>query len=236
MRKYILVGLLCALAGFGHAQTPRRDSLGSVILLKVTPLALFDVDNTIQVGIELPLPNPAWTVQQEMGYGHSSFNLWYGEREQHPDRETWRFRSQIRYYFLKQNQRSLYLAGEYLFKKNSEERFDAVGMDCTFGQFGRQCAYFQNKNTHLGRFVNAFHFKFGGQFPIGERWFMDAYVGLGLRGLRVRYLGMDNNQQVDQDPGFFSLRTNRPGIYGPFGSASLGIHLGYRLGGKAAEL
>jgi hypothetical protein len=97
------------------------------MILKITPLALFDIDNTIQGGIELPLHNPAWTMQQEFGYGHSAFNLWQGEREQHPDRETWRFRTQIRYYFLKNNQRSPYIAGEYLLKKTARNCSKPLG-------------------------------------------------------------------------------------------------------------
>lgn len=228
MRGCFFLGALLLLTGTVHAQRVGPDTLGSASYLKITPLALFDIDNTIQVGLELPLPNPAWTMQQEAGYGHSAFNLWQGEREKHPDRETWRFRTQIRYYFLKQNQRSSYLAGEYLFKKNSEERFHAVGMDCAEGQFGPTCAYFRNQETHLGRFVNAFHLKFGGQFPIGKRWMMDLYVGLGIRGLRVRYLSAVANELPFEN--IFDIRTNRPGVYEPSGSLSSGFHLGYRLG------
>lgn len=235
MRSLFLIGLLWMTIGYCDAQPSQRDTLGSVIILKITPLALFDIDNTIQGGIELPLHNPAWAVQQEFGYGHSAFNLWQTERELYPDRETWRFRTQLRYYFLRNNQRSPYIAGEYLLKKNSEERFQAVGIDCTGDPFNRQCAYFQNRETHLSRIVNAFHLKFGGQFAIGERFYLDIYMGFGLRGLNVRYLGLDANESAQPANNFFSLRTNRPGTYGPTGSGSFGVHFGYQLGQKVGR-
>jgi hypothetical protein len=96
------------------------------------------------------------------------------------------------------------------------------------GQFGRTCAYFHNQHTHMRRFVNAFHVKFGGQFPIGARWTMDTYIGLGLRGLRVRYLSPAPNEMPFEH--LFGIRTSRPGIYRPHGSLSVGFHFGYRLG------
>jgi hypothetical protein len=117
-------------------------------------------------------------------------------------------------------------------QKNSQELFQAVGIDCTNDPFDRQCAFFQNRETHLRRIVNAFHVKFGGQFAIGERLYLDIYMGLGLRGLNVRYLGINTNESVQPAGNFFSIRTNRPGIYGPVGSGSFGVHFGYQLGQK----
>ncbi|GHB65201.1 DUF3575 domain-containing protein [Persicitalea jodogahamensis] len=228
MRKCLTLVWLILAGTNTFAQIPKPDSLGAIIILKITPLALFDLDNTVQVGLEVPMKNPAWTIQQEAGYGHSAFNLWYGERRQHPDRETWRFRTQIRYYFRQQNQNSPYLAGEYLFKKNSEEKYESVGVDCTNGPFG-PCAYFQNRATHLGRFVSAFHVKWGWQFPMGERMTFDTYVGGGIRSLTVRYLSLPENAQINNGRGFFDFRTDRPGRYGPLPSFSAGFHFGWRL-------
>lgn len=228
MKKWWLLIGWVLLGTVAQAQIPRPDTLGSIIILKITPLALFDLDNTVQVGLEVPLRNPAWTIQQELGYGHSAFNLWYGERRQYPDRETWRFRSQIRYYFRKRNQNSAYIAGEYLFKKNSEEKFESVGMDCLNGQFG-PCAYFQNRDVHLGRFINAFHAKWGGQIVIGEHMLMDIYLGFGIRSLVVRYLGVPKSDTPDIGRDFFPVRTDRIGRYHPTGSFSMGFHFGWRL-------
>jgi hypothetical protein len=228
--RVIFLGVLfvCSLRVI-QAQIPPPDTLGSVIILKITPLALFDLDNTVQGGVEVPLRNPAWTVQQEVGYGHSAFNLWSGEREEHPRRETWRSRSQIRYYFRKRNQKSAYIAGEYLFKKNSEEKFESVGYECIGGQFNQQCAYFKNQKVHLGRFVNAFHLKWGGQITMSERWLLDMYLGFGIRALNVRYLGLPRNTITNDRFDFFNIRTDNPGRYRPTGSFSLGVHVGYRL-------
>jgi len=230
LRKCCLLPLLAFAGTVSYAQIPKPDTLGSVIILKITPLALFDLDNTVQLGVEVPLKNPAWTLQQELGYGHSAFNLWYNERQRYPDRETWRFRTQIRYYFLKQNRNSPYMAGEYLLKKNSEERYEAVGMDCATDRFGgRNCAYFQNRSVHLARFVNAFHLKLGWQFSIGERMSFDTYVGGGIRALRVKYVGLPSNSFFNGRRDFLTFRNDWPGRYGPTPSLSAGFHLGYRL-------
>ncbi len=229
MKKYGLLLSLSLAGSVCFAQIPKPNTLGSVIILKITPLALFDLDNTVQIGLEVPLRNPAWTIQQELGYGHSAFNLWYGERIEHPNRETWRSRTQLRYYFRDQNRNSPYLAGEYLFKLNREKKYESVGMECANGQFG-PCAYFQNRDTHLGRFVNAFHVKWGWQFPMGKRMTFDTYVGGGIRALNVRYLGLpeDTRRNVNNTD-FFDIRTNRIGRYGPMGSFSMGFHLGWRI-------
>ncbi len=227
MKKRCTLALLLLVSASGYAQVLRPDTLGSVVILKITPLTLFDLDNTLQLGLEVPFRDPAWTFQQEMGYGHSAFNLWYNERENYPDRETWRFRSQLRYYFRKNNQSSPYIAGEYLFKKNSEERTESVGVDCPNGRFG-PCAYFQVKERHLFRFVGAFHVKWGWQFKMGNRWYFDTYVGGGIRALQVRY--QDGMDRTDFGWRFRSLfRDSAPGRYGPSPSFSAGVHFGYRL-------
>lgn len=226
MKKPFALILLLLTPAYGYAQAPKPDSLGSVVILKITPLALFDVDNTLQLGLEVPFHNPAWTFQQEVGYGHSSFNIWYTERENYPDRETWRFRSQLRYYFRNNNQSSPYIAGEYLFKKNSEQKTESVGVDCLNGPFG-PCAYFQIKDRNLGRFVNAFHIKWGWQFRMGGRWYFDTYVGGGIRALQVRYL--DGGGRSLDNRGISIFRKDTPGRYRPIPSLSAGVHFGYRL-------
>lgn len=230
MRKRWLSICLAFVATTAPAQVPSPDALKSAIILKITPLALFDLDNTVQLGVEVPLKNPAWSLQQEMGYGHSAFNLWYSERQRYPDRETWRFRTQIRYYFLKQNRNSPYMAGEYLLKKNMEGKYRSVGMDCSTTQFGGQnCAYFQNRRVHLARFVNAFHLKLGWQFSIGNRMALDTYVGAGIRALQVKYVGLPPNSFFNGRRDFLTFRNDWPGRYGPTPSLSAGFHIGWRL-------
>ncbi|WP_373515493.1 hypothetical protein, partial [Persicitalea sp.] len=93
------------------------------------------------------------------------------------------------------------------------------------------CAYFENRETHLGRFVNAFHIKWGWQFPIGERMSMDTYVGGGIRALNVKYLGLPNDTSFNGGGGgdFLTFRTDRPGRYEPSPSFSMGFHFGWRL-------
>ncbi|HEV7350040.1 DUF3575 domain-containing protein [Telluribacter sp.] len=236
--KRIVFFLLVALAGSisviaqdMYQYTPTRapqypDSLNRQPILKFAPLALFDPDNTLQVGIEIPLPDPRFSVQQEAGYGHSAFNVYPFQREEYPNRETWRFRTQLRMYYRMNESGAGYFAAEYLFKKNSIQQLKSVGMDCASPG---QCAYFQTRNVSLGRFVNAFHLKAGWQYYLAPRMNLDVYFGLGMRNLTVRTLGQEN-EQLRNNSNSLWFGTDQPGRYGPIGSFTFGFHLGWVLG------
>jgi hypothetical protein len=227
--------LLLATAGpaaaqyyYGGAYPP--DSLNRRLVLKVTPLMLFDPDNTLQAGLEVPLRNPRYSFQQEVGYGHAAYALYPTERAEQ-NKETWRLRTQLRRYYRQNQNGAGYFALEYLFKKNNIRQWRSVGMDC--GSPG-QCAYFENRPVTLGRFVNALHLKMGWQYLIGERLNLDLYWGLGLRNLKVRTMGVADENLVGND-GFVWFGTNRPGNYGPVSSLSLGFHVGWFLGPKQPQ-
>ncbi|GAB2789669.1 hypothetical protein GCM10027275_38310 [Rhabdobacter roseus] len=222
--KYLFSIFFVLLLGQPGRAQGSADTLAPGVILKLTPLALFDLDNTIQLGAEVPFGSRRFSFQQELGYGHNAFNFWQSEREEYPNRETWRFRSQLRHYFRKRAPLGGYVAVEYLLKKNSQLDWRSVGRDCSENG---GCAYFENRQVHLVRYVNAFHLKFGGQWKLGSRTTLDFYLGGGLRSLNVKRLGID---ELVLRRDFLPIRTNTPGRYGPNPSASLGIHLGYLLG------
>ncbi|WP_247234230.1 DUF3575 domain-containing protein [Telluribacter sp. SYSU D00476] len=226
MKKLLLIGVVALWAGVSTGFAQRPDSLNRQPIIKVTPLTLFDLDNTLQAGIEIPLPNPKYSVQQELGYGHSAFNFFPSEREDYPNKETWRFRTQLRMYYRQNRNGAGYFAAEYLFKKNSIREWRAQGMDCANPW---QCAYFENRMVNLGRFLSAYHLKMGWQYILSPRMNLDFYWGLGLRSLTVRNLSVENETLfTDDEPVWF--RPDTPGRYGPAPSLSVGFHLGWILG------
>ncbi|CAG4995455.1 hypothetical protein DYBT9275_01642 [Dyadobacter sp. CECT 9275] len=186
MRKIVMFVLSFCLLGTAFAQINPEESRKHIIL-KVMPLGMFDVDNTFQLGAEIPFPDNRFTVQQEAGYGHSSFNIWYNDADSggRPDKNTIKTRTQLRFYFYQKRFARSYVAGEYLFKRvvNKETRW--VGTDCaTTGG----CSFFEYKEVRFGRFVNALHVKAGWQFYFANRMTMDLYTGLGLRKPTYRTL------------------------------------------------
>ncbi|WP_221391346.1 DUF3575 domain-containing protein [Dyadobacter sp. NIV53] len=209
---------------FSHAQIDPDESKNHIIL-KWSPLSLFDIDNTVQLGLEVPV-NDKFTIQQDIGYGHSGFNVWYADYENRPDIGTIKSRTQLRYYFYAKPRFRSYLAGEYLFKRVVRQETKWVGMDCVDNG---GCSYFSYKNVKQGKFVNALHAKIGWQFYFSNRTSLDLFVGFGLRKARIRTLtkGVGN---VDFDNGWdwwINANNNDPQI---IPSVSTGFHLGFALG------
>ena len=224
---YRIVLLCIFLSGFqfAYAQIDPDESKKHIIL-KWSPLSMFDIDNTVQLGVEVPLRNDRFTIQQEAGYGHSSFNIWYSDFEHRPDIATIKSRTQLRYYFFGKPKFRSYIAGEYLFKRVLTQETQWVGMDCVTNG---GCSYFTNKKVEQGRFVNAVHAKIGWQFYFSNRTSLDLFVGFGLRKARVKILtkGVEN---VDFDNGWDWWVNNNNARSEVIPSVSTGFHLGFALG------
>jgi len=226
MKYFLSLFFLCLLSfHFSYAQIDPEESREHIIL-KWSPLSLFDIDNTFQAGVEIPLKNDRFTIQQDVGYGHSNFNVWYAQEEDRPDKTTIKSRTQLRYYFYEKRKFRSYVAGEYLFKRIVTRETQWVGMDCG-GVNG--CGYFENKDVKLGRFVSALHAKFGWQIYFSNRTSMDLFMGFGLRKARVKSLTPNaENVRFNNDWDWF--RSNRPGNYQVIPSLAIGFHLGIALG------
>ncbi|MCE7041073.1 hypothetical protein [Dyadobacter sp. CY312] len=196
------------------------------VILKWSPLSMFDVDNTVQLGVEVPLPDSRFTIQQDVGYGHANFNIWYAEQGPRPNKYTIKTRTQFRFYFHERPRFRAYVAGEYLYKKvvNSDVRW--IGRDCS--ETGG-CSFFENMKVRQGRFVNALHVKAGWQFYISNRTTVDLFVGMGGRRASVRMLTPNvENVNLDSDWNFWRSDINdRPEV---IPSLAVGFHLGLALG------
>lgn len=196
-------------------------------ILKTIPSTLVDPDNTLTLGVEVPLANH-WSVQQEVGWGHNSFNVFSSEREQYPNRQTWRFRPQVRYYFsdISSPNGSFFIALEYFQKVVLTDRMQAVGRDCN--PLTGACAYFQEIPVRTRRRVAAGHFKWGYAFESQHRMSLEIYMGLGIRELVVTdNSGGATGTNLWARGGFLTFRSERPGNYGTMPGVSAGIALGY---------
>jgi hypothetical protein len=191
----IIVGVTILLSKTAYSQ----DSSRVVCIFKMMPTTLIDTDNSITIGLEVPLKNQ-WAFQQELGWGNASMNFSEHERKVYPDRNTWRYRTQIRHYihtFAHPN-KQLYLAAEY-FRKDV-----FVSRDST--------------NTHKA--VNGLHAKVGYQSVV-DNFVFDAFFGLGFRYVNVTN---DNPNAV-----FYGASTQFQPFKGVLPSLSLGFSIGYQI-------
>ena len=185
---------------------------------------MFDFDNTVQIGAEIPLHDQRFTIQQDIGYGNANFNVWYSEGSERPNKYTIKSRTQFRFYFVERPRFRSYVAGEYLHKRvvRSEDRW--AGRDCavTGG-----CSFFEYARVQQGRFVKAFHAKVGWQFYFPNRTSLDIFAGMGMRQARVKTI----------TPGFGDVNlgsdfwwSNSNGVHQVIPSLAIGFHLGLALG------
>lgn len=221
--KYLLLALF-----FAKTYLQAQDTLPPRLIVKVTPSMLLDPDNTLALGAEIPLGR-GWSLQQEVGWGNAYMNLW-DERSRYADKNNWRFRTQLRYYFTKPASRLVgsYFALEYFRKEIFIRQYQAIGRQCN--PLTGACAYFEEGILRTRRRVSALHAKFGYQWLIPDRMVVDMYIGAGLRKLIVT-----NNDPLGQvntnvrDINLFNLRSLRPGHYEPIVSISGGFSLGILL-------
>lgn len=221
---FFLIGVLLSKKSF------TQDSTQTSLILKFTPSMLLDLDNTLTLGIEVPLSS-LLSVQQEVGWGNSVLNLW-DERTRYPNKNNWRFRTQVRYIFSKNKSGvgGWYVAVEYFRKEIFIKQLHGFGRDCNPNT--GTCAYFEEGLLQTRRRISALHGKLGYQWAVPDaRVVFDFYLGGGYRRLIVT-----NNNPLGQTnavwDGFFNFRSLRPGKYEPTVSLSAGFSLGIFLGQK----
>ncbi|MCF2504791.1 DUF3575 domain-containing protein [Dyadobacter sp. CY107] len=227
MRLFLAVLVGCCMHGFASSGQIDAESAKKHVIVKFAPLALFDFDNSVQFGVEVPLGNSGMSVQQDFGYGHSSFNLWYSTETERPRKETYKSRTQLRYYYLERRRYKAYVAGEFLLKKVIYSENKWVGMECE--QPWGNCGYFENKFVKTGRTVGAGHVKMGWQFYFGNRMALDVFTGLGFRSISVKSITPTlENTRIPRTDRWFEYDT--PGTSEVVPSLAMGFHFGIILG------
>ncbi|MFC5408776.1 hypothetical protein ACFPMF_05625 [Larkinella bovis] len=222
------------------AQSLQTDTLRPVLnhrprwVIKAAPLALFDIDNTIQAGAEWLLGR-RYSVQAELGYGWRGINLYPDRRDDYEKFEVWRGRAEWRRYsgryrgFRKPHFAvppiGRYFALETFFKQVTTLQTTTIGQECVDGT----CAYFQRGTFPMYRTVWGIHAKFGRQYvltmPSDNRFLLDFFVGLGFRHL-TPYRFSTTSEDVFEftNTGLWSRH-----YQGILPSATIGIKLGYVL-------
>ncbi|MBC8110442.1 MAG: DUF3575 domain-containing protein [Verrucomicrobia bacterium] len=185
------------------------------VFVKFAPLSIIDIDPTIQFAAEYFF-NRRFSLQQEVGYGKFGNMWWIQSFENQFLVETWRFRTEGRYYFVddEYSDFSPYVALEILFK--NADRLQRAEVD--------RGGYREIIDFRFRKRVWGSHIKIGTQFLLGSRFIIDAYLGLGYRHIKVRTVGIsaeEYSQSVDVD--FFQRSV---GNY-PAPSVSLGFKVGY---------
>ncbi len=240
----IVILLLISTASLMSQTRDSVSSANSFMILKTSPLGIFDLDNAFTVGLEKSIGiNKA--IQLEAGYGNSNANLWaqsngifsLNSPNDFRDYQIFRLRTEWRRYgFAEINQLPAgnYFAVEGFFKYVGKRDFFQVGREV----INFQPTYFEFVEGNKRKIVGGSHVKFGRQAfifndnPAKEpRFLLDFYIGLGFRIVDFRFTY--ESQRPTDVPSF---QNNQ--LFGtiadinettPLVSGTLGVKLGYLL-------
>ncbi|MCF0062586.1 hypothetical protein MUK70_01445 [Dyadobacter chenwenxiniae] len=227
MRMILAILAGCCMQGFACFGQIDAESAQKHVIIKFSPLALVDFDNSVQFGVEVPLGKSGLSLQQDLGYGPTGMNMWYEPGDDRPNKETFKSRTQLRYYYLTRRRMKPYVAGELLLKKVIYSDNKWVGMECE--QPWGDCNYFENKLVKTRRMVHAGHAKAGMQFYFSSRIAMDLFAGVGFRNIRVRSISdLPANTRIPRTDRWFEYDT--PGTNEFIPSLAMGVHFGIILG------
>ncbi|MBO9616407.1 MAG: hypothetical protein J7619_27200 [Dyadobacter sp.] len=213
---------LCTCFAQFDVETAKRH-----VIVKYSPLPMFDLDNTIQFGVEIPLGKGDFALQQDLGYGNSSFNGWYHDNSQRPDKEIYKSRTHLRWYFVEKRRMRAYVGPEVLFKKVVYRESQWLGKDCE-SPWG-PCSFFQNQQVRVDKNVVAGHVRFGWQFITPGRFVFDVFTGIGFRHIFAtsHSPGIPDSDIRGVDDSWERISPNESDVRP---SAVMGFHLGILLG------
>lgn len=213
-------------------------------VVSLSPLALFDPENTVQVGVERLLGRQ-YSVLGEFGYGPAALNLWRSEWTNNV-LETWRGRAEWRIYTRRIRSYSgwqpgrvgrtvtrkplgNYVAFDLFYKQSNATESGSVGRACEDGS----CQYFQRFQSRVTKYVGGGHVKVGRQVLLfnadeNSRLVMDLYMGLGFRRRIVRNYGLPE----PEDGGSYFFSDNN-GVFNDIlsdTSLRISVAAGFRVG------
>lgn len=242
IRFYILLTCLLPFESVIAQSTDSISTPTSFTIIKTSPLAVFDLDNSLTIGFEKSIGINK-SVQVEAGYGNSNWNLWaqsdnfIDSRDDFRDYNIGRIRTEWRRYNfadLGKLPEGNYIGIEGFFKYVGKKDFFQVGREV----INFQPTYFEFVEGNKRKIVGGTHVKLGRQSfifndnPIEEpRFLLDFYIGLGFRIIDYRFT-YDDKKPEDTVP----FNSNR--LFGtiadinqttPLISGTLGFKLGYLL-------
>lgn len=199
-----------------RAENPFRP----VWVVKFAPLSLTDIDPTVQGAAEYFFRS-RMSVQQEIGFMRIA--NWINIDEKYP-RNIFRSRTEIRLYLSNRKVApwGVYLAVEGFYKHMSQQRESEISRG----------SYFEIASYRYVKNVTGGHLKVGVQTDIGDgdRWLFDAYMGLGLRSIRLKAVGEDVviENLPDSPLDLLNIEDGRSHYTMP--SVAFGFKLGYVIG------
>ncbi|MCE7070740.1 hypothetical protein LZG74_10520 [Dyadobacter sp. CY327] len=227
MRLFLAVFVGCCLSGLASFGQIDAETAQKHVIVKFAPLSLVDFDNAVQFGVEVPLGTTGMSLQQDLGYGPAAMNTWYSQGVDRPNKEIFKSRTQLRYYYLTRRRMKPYIAGELLLKKVIYRDNKWVGMECE--QPWGNCDYLENTLIKTRRMVHAGHAKAGMQFYFSSRIALDLFAGLGFRNIRVRTItDIPANTRIPRSDRWFEYDTPNESEFLP--SLAMGFHFGIILG------
>lgn len=217
----VLSSFCICLAQFDVESTKRH------VIIKYSPLPMFDFDNTIQLGVEVPLGKGNFSLQQDLGYGPSRMSAWQYNNDDDPDKQTFKSRTHLHWYYMERRRMRAYVGPEVLFKKVVYRETQWAGKECD-GPYG-PCGFFQSQDVRVDKNVVAVHARFGWQFIKTNRFVFDVFTGIGFRHMFVtsHSPGIPDSEVQGVDDIWELLSPNESDLRP---SAVLGFHLGIILG------
>lgn len=160
-----------------------------VLLLKFSPLPLFAPENALQLGAEIAPPFGKFSFNFDYGTGKGNYNISKYVRQNMSDLKTTYMRYELRTYFsdwypfyaLDKKPFGRYWALEYLDKKVSRNEETALASG---GVVLPNFAYFEKiASTQTEKAINL---KFGKNFRLKKYFFIDTFIGIGVRKYQVK--------------------------------------------------
>jgi hypothetical protein len=191
MNKYFVYGFLtffCLKTAVAQKYKPISFTRQPILLLKFTPLPLFATENAFQIGAELAPPIGKFSFNFDYGTGKGKLNVDKYIRKNMPDMKTQFYRGEIRGYFsdwypfyaLDRKPFGRYWALEYAQKKINRHEVNAVAIGAA-----SLPNYAIFEKTDVLQTEQILNIKWGKNFLIHRHFFIDAYLGAGVRKYKV---------------------------------------------------
>ena len=193
MNKYICLAVLLTILHFGlNAQTDSTSieklDRNKNVYLKFSPLAMFEVEPTFQVGISYPLKGGRLNMQHELGYCYTpnmAFNFFMDFDYQEIRIRGAKIRNNIRVYYSQNEGRikpRLYFAFDWMVKYS---KFYIMDEEVVM----QNGAYTQIMDLQINKFVMTEHIIVGREVPLffSNSVILDLYVGLGMRQKDIKF-------------------------------------------------
>lgn len=191
INKYFVYGFLtffCLKTSVAQKYKPISFTRQPILLLKFTPLPLFATENAFQIGAELAPPIGRFSFNFDYGTGKGKLNVDKYVRKNMPDMKTQFYRGEIRGYFsdwypfyaLDRKPFGRYWALEYAQKKINRQEVNAVAIGAA-----SLPNYAIFEKTDVLQTEQILNIKWGKNFLIHRHFFIDAYIGAGVRKYKV---------------------------------------------------